>query len=335
MISSAKERANRVDRGPRRWDEAAPWVLSAAIHVGLIITGFFVVWTSLPEAPGPARTAMVSFAPTPQPRDAAPDAARETGSSSDIAPPPQHHRRVDARAPTVAETLSLPSLRTDAAASPELGVPAPSLAGLSAPTGVQFFGVGARDVRSIVYVVDASGSMVTTFPFVLDELERSASALDSLQRFQVIFFRGDSAGRAGRVAAPDPVNPSRSKETRLIRCTPEHIRSVLTWARSVRPSGRSDPMEALRVAISLQPDAIILLSSSIQGAGQWEVSSEAVLRELDALNPRDRSTGERPISIMTVQILEEDPSGLVRAIGAQHGPPGTGYRFVSRKDFER
>ena len=309
-------------------------MFSGAIHIGLIVAAFFVVWTSLPESSGPARTAMVSFAATPQPTEAQED-RRDTGSSPEVSPRPQHSTRLDPHAPTVAETLALPALRTDATAPPELGVPAPSLTGLTAPTGVQFFGVGARDVRSIVYVVDASGSMITTFPFVLDELERSASALDSLQRFQVIFFQGDSAGRAGRIAAPDPVNPSRSRETRLIRCTPEHIRSVLAWARSVRPSGRSDPMEALRIAIGLQPDAIIMLSSSIAGTGEWEVSSEAVLRELDALNPRRRGTGERPTSIMTVQVLEEDPSGLVRAIGEQHGPPGTGYRFVSRRDLER
>jgi hypothetical protein len=184
-------------------------------------------------------------------------------------------------------------------------------------------------------VVDASGSMISTFPFILAELERSARALDALQRFQVIFFKGDAANASGRIAAPDPVNPDRRRETRLIRCTPEHVRAVLEWAQTVRPGGRSNPMEALRVALGLQPDAILMLSSSIAGTGEWEISADEVLAELEALNPRDPGTGRRRTAIMTVQMFEEDPSGLLRAIGERHGPAGSGHRFIGRGELQR
>lgn len=312
-----------------------PWTVSVCAHAALIIIGFFVVWTALPDAPGSPRTTIISFAtkqaaPTPVTAsiDAAatarPDRATPTAPPAPMSP-----------MPTMAEALAAPELSTPMAPMDSMGIEAPALPEIVPPAGVRFFGVGATDVRSIVYVVDASGSMVTTFPYILDELERSASALDALQRFQVIFFKGEAGNQSGRVAAPDPKQPGRTKETRLIRCTPESVRAVIDWARGVRPGGRSDPMEALRVAINLRPDAIIMLSSSIAGTGQWEVSAEEVLTELEALNPVDRRTGRRPISILTVQMIDEDPSGLLRAIGEHHGPPGGGHRFIDRRELQQ
>jgi hypothetical protein len=313
----------------------APWVISTCVHAGVIVGGFFIVWAAAPEPAGDPRATILSFASQPEAPRAESVVAQDLADASAATPMAREPVRDAVEAPTMADVLALPELATPSTPVPRIGVDAPALTGLAALPEVRFFGVGSTDVRSVVYVVDASGSMVATFPFILAELERSARALDALQRFQVIFFKGDAASASGRVAAPDPVNPNRVRETRLIRCTPEHVRSVLTWARTVIPGGRSDPMEALRVAIGLNPDAILMLSSSIAGTGEWEIGADEVLAELEALNPRDPRTGRRPISIMTIQIFEDDPSGLLRAIGERHGPPGTGHRFIARSDLQR
>lgn len=326
-----------VDPAAARGSRAAiaPWALSACVHGAVIIAGFFIVWAAAPQPAGDPRATILSFASLPaMPRTETAAPAEAPDASAPPVPVPEAlPDPVDA--PSMADVLALPALAPQTAPAPRIGIDAPALTGLAAPPEVRFFGVGSADVRSVVYVVDASGSMVSTFPFILAELERSARALDALQRFQVIFFKGDAANTSGRVAAPDPVNPDRQRETRLIRCTPDHVRTVLAWARTVRPGGRSNPMEALRVALGLQPDAILMLSSSIAGTGEWEIAAEDVLAELESLNPRDPRTGRRRTAIMTVQMFEEDPSGLLRAIGERHGPAGSGHRFIGRNELQR
>jgi len=314
-----------------------PWFVSAMVHGAIIALGFFIVWSALPSTEA-VPTAIVTTFDSPsslafRPASTGPTTSPPASSiaSAPGAVPPTSF--VPSRAPSLAEVAALPTPSAADLALPTAGIAPPTVANIAPPAEVRFFGVEATEVRDVVYVVDASGSMITTFPFVLDELERSARALDPLQRFQVIFFRGDAGKSSGWLAAPHPSDPDRTREARFIRCTPDSIRSVLAWARTVRPSGRSNPMEALRIAINLEPDAIMMLSSSIAGTGQWEISADEVLSELDALNPVDRSTGRRPIAIMTVQMIENDPSGLLRAIGERHAPGGTGYRFITRDEL--
>ena len=48
--------------------------------------------------------------------------------------------------------------------------------------------------RRQVYLVDASGSLIDTLPFVLRELQQSISKLSDQQKFTVIFFQGKDVG---------------------------------------------------------------------------------------------------------------------------------------------
>ncbi len=312
-----------------------PWFASAGVHAALITVAFFIVWSVMPSSEA-VPTAMVTTFDSPSSLAFRAEAAAPTAALSATALETQAPSQpVISSAPTLAELTALPTPGTPELSLPSLGMEPPTVANIAPPAEVRFFGVEATQVRDVVYVVDASGSMITTFPFILDELERSARALDPLQRFQVIFVKGESGKSTGRLSAPHPSEPDRTHETRLIRCTPDNVRSVISWARTIKPGGRSNPLEALRVAINLEPDAIMMLSSSIGGAGQCEVSADEVLAELDALNPIDRAKGRRPITIMTVQMLEDDPSGLLKAIGETHAPGGHGYRFISRAELNR
>ena len=319
-----------------RLGAAVPWFASAGVHALLITLGFFIVWSALPTQRAEPTAIVTTFdSPSGAPfRAEATASTPPMGASIGVSAPTPANAIVSS-VPSLAEVVASPAPVGSALVLPSVGMEPPPLTNVAPPAEVRFFGVEATQVRDVVYVVDASGSMVTTFPFVLDELERSSRALDALQRFQVIFFKGESGKASGRLAAPHPTEPDRVLETRLIRATPDNVRSVMTWARTVKPGGRSNPLEALRVAINLKPDAIMMLSSSIGGTGQWEAPAEQILGELDALNPVDRRTGRRPIAIMTVQMIEEDPSGLLRAIGEQHAPGGEGYRYISRSELNR
>jgi hypothetical protein len=117
--------------------------------------------------------------------------------------------------------------------------------------GSEFFGLGgsAPGVRSIVYVVDRSGSMVDTFNHVRAELKRSISALRRSQKFHVIFFNSGE--------------PLESPPARLINAIDANKEEFFTFLAGVEPGGGTKPERALRQALALEPDLLYLLSDGI------------------------------------------------------------------------
>lgn len=194
-----------------------------------------------------------------------------------------------------------------------------------APGGVRFAGLGASNARSVVYVVDASGPMVTSLPRVLEEVVRSAEQLSPVQKFGVVLFRETEDGTG--VESFSPV---------LVRATPTAKRRLAEWLGAVEPRGASNPLAGLEVALAMKPDAVFLLSRSIarSGGGVWEQGLDATLARLDELNPptgSGRGPVRRPVLIQTIQFLDDDPTGIMQAIGARHGQ-GAGYRVVRRSE---
>ncbi|MBX3402996.1 MAG: hypothetical protein KF699_06220 [Phycisphaeraceae bacterium] len=191
--------------------------------------------------------------------------------------------------------------------------------------GVRFAGLGASNARSVVYVVDASGPMVTSLPRVLQEVVRSAEQLSPVQKFGVVLFREAEDGAGLELFSPV-----------LVRATPTAKRRLAEWLSAVEPRGASNPLAGLEVALDLKPDAVFLLSRSIarSGGGVWNHGLEATLARLDELNPPlrgERGPVRRPVLIQTIQFLDDDPTGIMQAIGARHGQ-GAGYRVVRRSE---
>ncbi len=181
--------------------------------------------------------------------------------------------------------------------------------------GVSFAGLSASGVRarSVVYVVDASGPMVSSMPDVLSELERSIAGLAPTQRFGVVLFRDQGGAGSGPAAV--------AFRSRLIDANRSNREALRVWLDDQRIAGRSSPMAGLRAALDLRPQVIFLLSRSIDRTGgvAWDLGLEATLAELERLNPADPATGRRPVIIKTIQFIDEDPTGIMRAIARQHG----------------
>jgi len=195
------------------------------------------------------------------------------------------------------------------------------LAGAEADSGgVRFAGLGASNARSVVYVVDASGPMVTSMPRVIQELRRSVDQLSPSQKFGVVLFRRTETGAGAEVFAPV-----------LMRATPSAKRRLVDWLAQAAPVGASNPLTGLEAALALKPDVVFLLSRSIarSGGGVWEDGLESTLARLEHLNPPSGPAGRRPTLIQTIQFLDDDPTGIMQAIGARHGQ-GAGYRVVRR-----
>jgi hypothetical protein len=197
--------------------------------------------------------------------------------------------------------------------------------------GATFAGLGAKRAASVVYVVDASGAMVSSLRFVFDELNRSVSRLGAGQKFAVVLFRDRSDQRGPLI---DVFSPSgRDPGSTLTTATPANKAALRNWLASIRPAGRSNPLDGVRRGLQFPCDAVFLLSRSIRrsggadGAGAeggvWGRGTRETLAELDRLNPRD-ARGQRRVVIKAIQFLEEDPTGTMQAIGREHGDgPGS------------
>ncbi len=192
--------------------------------------------------------------------------------------------------------------------------PARTDAGDAGPS-LTFAGLSADAARasSVVYVVDASAPMVSTLPWVLGEVERSVAGLLPTQRFNVVLFGERSAGDAGaRLFAPGLVDATSRQRTRLAE-----------YLRAAEASGRSTPIAGLREAMKLKPRVVFVLARAIartQGA-TWDRGNDAIMSELETLNPINPATGRRATVIKVIQFLDADPTGLLPRIAEVHGEP--------------
>lgn len=133
-----------------------------------------------------------------------------------------------------------------------------------------FFGLNSPG-RRFVFVVDASSSMQkkhdseakTRFGRVKLEIVRSIAGMTPQQGFFVIYFNS--------VPHPMPANG-------LQPATPAVQRHYLDWTTRFRAGGDTNPLQALELALALQPDVIYFLTDGVIPRGK------NVLRRVTGLN---------------------------------------------------
>lgn len=178
--------------------------------------------------------------------------------------------------------------------------------GLSLGGGrADFFGLGGttRGVRSVVYVVDRSASMLGTFGSVCNEIRRSVNALDRSQKFHVIFFNEGL--------------PLENSPGRLVNAVSAYKQQLFDFMAGIEPMGYTRPEAAMRRALSLEPDVVFLLSDGVDF--QW-----SLLKRLDQWNPTRRSR------IHTIAYLDPEGRTILETIAREHNGE---FRFVSELDL--
>ena len=280
------------------------------VHLVVIMIAFLLTWAVVNDE-NEDIPAVISAAPDVFQHERIEPLMRTRASApSEVSAP-----KVDTE--VTAEDLSELLLSADGLLAEAASVAKAGADGLDTPIpDVQFGGVRAPEARRIVFVVDASGSMIGAFPSVLDQLEDTLSKLDPRQAFGILLFQ-----RSEWIETP-PTG-------RLQPAEPRTIERSIDWIRNnVLPSGRSNPAAALRRAFTLDPDVIFLVSTDITGSGEFEIDTGELLAELDQLNPRDRN-GNRPVRIRCIQLLDPDPLETLKAIATEHGG-AEGYAFIDR-----
>lgn len=341
MPTARTRTRNNRPTGALRLDAIGGWSVlgSLAFHGALL--GAAVALAAMRPAPefvpGEARApAGVSvpvgaaqiedFQEAPAPQIPAAAASRRAAS---VAEP------IDARVTAPAALVDAASMTTEF--EPATIAPLPAAAGLrdapamrSAPA---VFGVsGQREADRVVYLVDASGSMVAALPAVLEEVARSIDALAPDQRFTVGVFG------AGGVRSPESLA---SRGERLVRATESNKAAIRRWLSAIDAQGAGDALTALRWGLEQRPDIVFIMAKGITDRGQApdqrEASAERFLREVERLNPAD-ARGLRPVRIRAIEFFDPDASRLLERLGAAHGafggePASSGHRFISRREM--
>lgn len=310
---------------PRRWRSSsaevsgggvlAAWLLSLLVHVGVIgVTLLFVFPFTFRESPPPPMIEAHVIGDIDAPPGDADPSAQPLEFAEGVSPQPSRHAPDPA---STGEALAKLSFGSGARVSdlPILGV-APGggvgdgdlgNAGLGAggAAAPEFFGAGGsvRGVRSVVYVVDRSGSMVDTFPHVRAELKRSIASLRRSQKFHVIFFNSGE--------------PLESPPRRLVNAIEGNRRQFFAFLDTVDPSGGTHPENALQKALSLEPDLIYLLSDGIN-------FDPNLPERLDEWN-RARHT-----RIFTIAYLDPGGREMLEAVAREHRGE---FKFVSEFDL--
>ncbi|MCZ6446343.1 MAG: hypothetical protein O7F17_03750 [Planctomycetota bacterium] len=309
-ISAGMPAKSDTQRAVRR---IVPWVVSVGLHAGIIVLGFLLTWTVMSgnDEQAPTRVTAEFYAlnydplvtlasdPTTIDEPFAPQSATIESLEQAIA---------DQLADLEPAPLSLIAETVSAAHSVQFAPP---------PThnSATFVGLTSTNARRIVYVIDASGSMIRSLQIVLEELARSLDPLTPPQEMGIIFFQRNQA-----VMVPP--------RDHLVAATPQAKVQALRWIdEQIIPAGRSNPLAAIEKALRFKPDVIFLLSDNITGSGQFGIDQKELLDLLEQLNPIDAQTGRRATRINCAQFLYPDPLDTLRKIAERHGGP-QGYTFL-------
>lgn len=170
-----------------------------------------------------------------------------------------------------------------------------------------FMGVSGNAMK-VVYLCDSSGSMMTKFDTLRQELRKAADGLKPIQSFDIIFFSEDN------FFALD--NKS------LLLATPENKRKAYDFLDKTAPHGSSDPIPGLRAAFATQPQLIYMLTD-----GDFPNNSQ-VLEELRKLNK------DKKVKINTIAFMDrgEEYEKLLKQIADEHGGL---FKFVSDTELQK
>lgn len=310
-----------------RW--ALPPGVSLAIHATLVVLLIVLGSRAAAIAADKPKTTRLPLAelqytaPPPQPTP-------ETTQSKPVLPKNQPSRSqapsvLDQNARALAAPTPVATQAMSAATLDQLSKQSTTLSSepSNAPAPISFAGVSTGAARSIVYVIDTSGATLTSLTYIRERLLQSIDRLSPTQRFDVIAFRqlNDS-----KFTSPQ-LETSKNK---LPRSTRANKQLVADWLESMPAQGRSNPVDGLAAALELKPDMILLISRGIERTEvPWAGGLKNVRQRLDELNPLDPIQGTRPVVIKTIQLLNEDPTGIMRTIGVFHGDGHNDHQVIT------
>ncbi len=192
-----------------------------------------------------------------------------------------------------------------------LGLGDRDLAG-GGPVGA-LWGVGrGQQARSVVYVMDNSGSMYDTFVMLQRELKKAIGSLNADQRFNLVWLNPPIRGVK-----------SQTWMDKMVSADIEHKRAAFRSIMDIVPSGDTRPVPAVKEALRFQPDVLFILSD-----GGFGEDNEKIMRDINQLN-RFKRTTINTILFMYDASGDPEPERVLREIAESNN--GT-FKHVTEED---
>ncbi len=301
-----------------------PWGISFLFHMALVLLALFIVWTATLVMPDQDSAATPMMNPTPTPTPLVNPVSHTQVQTVERAAAP----RMNEERPQVDENPGRPLDPRTTPFGKDFAVPgAPALGddGLTGRTVSKglFDPPGGTTATRIVFLVDASGSLIADLPFVVRELKKSIKQLGEGQSFQVIVYRGNEV--KGEMFVPILI---RSTGGGLIPASDANKAAAIRFLDEparYAPGGRAQPLEALTRAFALHPELIFLLSDNIDGSGIYEANQRALLDHVASLNTPLRGSEKRRVMIQTIQFIDkaavytDSGKGTLQLLAEQNG----------------
>lgn len=177
------------------------------------------------------------------------------------------------------------------------------------PVG-SLWGVGeGQRARSIVYVMDRSGSMSDTFNLLQRELMRAIGSLERDQLFEVLWF---NEGKPTELFA------------RLRPASMENKERAFAAIGRIVPSGQTEPIPAIRIGLGYKPDVLFLLSD-----GDFGEENKNIVRTIKQRNKNLQTTIN---TILFVYDTMGEGERVLRSIAESNGGV---YKHVTEEDLQR
>jgi von Willebrand factor type A domain len=170
------------------------------------------------------------------------------------------------------------------------------------------FGHGGNAMR-IIFVCDASGSMLTKMDLLRLELDKSVDRLLPVQAFNVVFFQDSAHNPRSYLSLSDD----------LVMATADNKKALYSFLQDIEGQGSTHVIPALRAAFHMQtkPELVYLLTD---GAFEDE-GGPAVVAAIDQLNA-DRKVKINPILFLGSEIDPDelkDAAGTMKTIADENG----------------
>lgn len=167
-----------------------------------------------------------------------------------------------------------------------------------------FVGLGGNAKR-IVYVCDASGTMLSIFDNLRSQLSQSVGDLKVIQAFNVIFFQDDDAAMFDKSLVP---------------ATAQAKQKLNEWVQTKIARGHTNPIPAIRAAFAQKPQLMYVLTDGFDAVE----SLEAVVEEFRKLN-KDKS-----VKVNTLLVGSQENQELVDALKKIASENGGRFKQVAK-----
>ena len=165
----------------------------------------------------------------------------------------------------------------------------------------------------IVFLVDASGSLVDSLPQMLAWLKQALQTIEPHEQFAIYFFKAD---KPIAIKPEGLVSPKRD----ILAQIEENWLSP--DAAAVFPSGRSNPTLAIQQAMSLNPTDLYLLSDDAFAKHKGDTTAQ------QAIEIVKQTIGEQDVRVHGVQFFYRSDQSILETLANQY--KGT-YEFVRER----